>query len=86
MATINKIARKIFIGNLPWTVSNRELKLYFSKFGHVENANVVFEKSFGMSRGYGFVTFSSIDGYRKALNEAVHRLEGRVLNIKQSDS
>jgi len=72
----------LHIRNLPWTIASRQMKEYFSEFGHVKTANVVFDKITGMSRGYGFVTFSSKEACESVLNKKIHSLEGRVLTIE----
>lgn len=74
--------QKLFIGNLPWTIGNKELQLYFSKFGHIQQSTVVFDRKLGISKGYGFVTFSTRDGFSSASSKQVHHLEGRKLNVQ----
>lgn len=78
--------QKLFIGNLPWTVSTKELQVYFSKFGHVHSSNVIYDKTTGISRGYGFIVFSTRDGYNNATNKNYHTLEGRVLDVQPAGS
>lgn len=78
--------QKLFVANVPWTVGNRELKLYFSKFGHVANVSIVFDKQVGMSRGFGFVQFSNRSGYNAAVNQTVHALEGRAMIVQPASS
>uniref|UniRef100_A0A905AWJ0 RRM domain-containing protein n=1 Tax=Glossina morsitans morsitans TaxID=37546 RepID=A0A905AWJ0_GLOMM len=77
---------KLFVGNLPWTIGQKELELYFSKFGHVSSAAIVYDNQQGISKGYGFVTFSSGDGYNSACNQNLHHLEGRVLSVKEASN
>lgn len=77
---------KLFAGNLPWTMGSKELKLYFSKFGHVAHATVVYDHKVGMSQGYGFVVFSNAHGYNSALNLSEHVTEGRVIKVVSSTS
>lgn len=77
---------KLFVGNVPWTVSQHELKKYFSEFGQVINATVMFDKNTGFSKGYGFVTFSSKDSYEKVFNTEFHTLEGSNLNVQPADT
>lgn len=87
MATAAKATKNIhrlFVGNLPWTVSHQQLKNYFREFGRVINANVIFDKSTGMSKGYGFVTINSLKAIEKIENEQKHLLEGNYLNIQKS--
>lgn len=74
----------IFVGNLPWTISNTELLLYFSKFGQVADANVKFHPESGLSRSFGYVQFTHTSSYENALNAKVHLLEGRLLKIEPS--
>lgn len=73
---------KLFVGNLPWTIGSRELKAYFSEFGHVVSATVVFDRNSGMSRGYGFVLFSTQGGYDNATGRQNHTLEGNILSVQ----
>jgi len=75
---------RVFVGNLPWTIGSQELRLFGSSFGPVQHAVVVFDKSTGMSKGYGFITF----GNREAFNAATMSgsgslvLEGNHINIQ----
>jgi len=78
--------QKLFVRNLPWTIANRQLKEYFSTFGHVSSASVVFDKNTGMSRGYGFIMFASKEAHKTALNQKVHSLEGRVIVIEEANA
>lgn len=81
-----KVARNIhrlYIGNLPWTIGNRELRNYFQKFGRVANSSVIFDKKTGLSRGYGFVNYFSLNPIEKIENESRHILEGNQLRIQK---
>lgn len=81
-----KVVQKLFVGNLPWTVGNREFQQYFSKFGPIQQGNVMFDRKTGISKGYGFLVYSTRDGYNSAANKQVHHLEGRFLTVKPSTS
>lgn len=83
MATIRGIY-KLYVNNIPWTVSHNELKKYFSQFGHVNIATVIFDKNTGLSRNYGFVTYSNQEGFNSALNATQHKLEGNTLKVQPS--
>lgn len=76
-------AFKVFVTNLPWTVGNKELTNYFSKFGPVTEAVVVFNPNTGISQGYGFVTFQFGHAYSKAIGAEQHLLEGRALKVTE---
>lgn len=84
MADSDKDALTLFIRNLPWTISKTELKLYFSQFGPISDAHVAFNDQTGLSMGYGFVKYTHIHSYVKALQEEHHMLEGHLLDIKQA--
>jgi len=73
---------KIFVGNLAYTVTDRQLQELFERQGTVQSAKVICDKSTGRSRGYGFVEMSSEDKARRAietLNET--QFEGRTLIV-----
>jgi len=45
----------IYVGNLPYTASEDDLRDAFSEFGQVESANIIMDKFSGRSKGFGFV-------------------------------
>lgn len=71
----------LLVRNLPWTVSATELQQYFAQFGHIVRANVVFDKTTGFSKSYGFVTFQSKKAVDNVLSKPSHLLEGKALSI-----
>lgn len=71
------------VKNLPWSIGDQELTEYFTKFGPVCKATVIFDHQTAMSKCFGFVTFKQPDTYDKVLNCDVHVLEGRRLWIKK---
>lgn len=81
MASVGKAVR-LFVGNLPWTVSGTELRKYFSEFGHVLSANVIFDRNTGISRGYGFVLLGNQSAFDSVRNTKTHVLEGHTLSIR----
>lgn len=84
-ANISRHARKLAVRGLPWTVSDRELKKYFSAFGHVDRAVVTFNETTGMSRGFGFVNFGSANAVERCWKQKIHYLEGRVIEIEEAN-
>lgn len=77
---------KLYVGNLPWTVGHNELKKYFSKFGHVNLATVVFDKKTGFSKNYGFVFFSNREALESATFQTAHKLEGNSIKVQTTNS
>ncbi len=49
------MAKKIYVGNLPWSTTNDDLQQLFSQHGAVTSAAVLTDKMTGRSRGFGFV-------------------------------
>lgn len=66
---------------IPWDVDTNGLNEYMSKFGELEDCVVMKERSTGRSRGFGYVTFTSVEDAKKALSSE-HRLGNRVPEVK----
>ncbi len=74
------MSMKIYVGNLPFTATEDELRDLFSEYGAVESVNIVSDRETGQPRGFGFVEMSS--GADEAIS-ALHQKEmgGRTLNV-----
>eukprot|EP00262_Sarcandra_glabra_P019860 TRINITY_DN7710_c0_g2_i1.p1 TRINITY_DN7710_c0_g2~~TRINITY_DN7710_c0_g2_i1.p1 ORF type:complete len:362 (-),score=67.37 TRINITY_DN7710_c0_g2_i1:80-1165(-) len=75
------MATKLVVLGIPWDIDTDGLREYMSKFGELEDAIVMKERSTGRSRGFGYVTFSSAEDAKNAL-ESEHFLGNRVLEVK----
>ncbi|HTY13935.1 MAG TPA: RNA-binding protein [Candidatus Omnitrophota bacterium] len=53
--------KSIFVGNLPWSVTDADLSAKFGEFGSVISARVVSDKFSGKSRGFAFVDMEDAD-------------------------
>jgi cold-inducible RNA-binding protein len=62
------MAKKLFVGGLPWATTNDDLKDLFSQAGSVASATIITDKMTGRSRGFGFVEFESDADADSALN------------------
>lgn len=51
--------KKLFVGSLPWSVNDDQLKEIFSQAGNVVSAQVVKDRDTGRSKGFGFVEMST---------------------------
>lgn len=75
---------KIYVGNLPWRMTNADLEELFAQFGEVRSANVVMDRETGRSRGFGFVEMSD-DGARSAIEELNEKeVQSRRLRVSQA--
>ena len=84
------MSKRLYVGGLSDTVSNRDLEQLFAAHGAVESANVIMDRETGRSKGFGFVDMSNdqeakaaiaaldgkeVDGRRLTVNEARPREE-----------
>jgi len=60
---------KLFVGGLPYAVTDEELSEFFSQVGTVSSAHVMMDKMTGRSRGFGFVEMSTDEEAQKAITE-----------------
>ena len=68
------MAKKIFVGNLPFATTSEELKEVFAAYGEVVTAKVVTDRISGRSRGFGFVEMEPA-----AADAAISGLNGQDL-------
>lgn len=73
---------KIYVGNLPYSVTNASLKSNFSEFGEVTSAKVMMDRDTGQSKGFGFVEMSSAE-FAQAAIAALHGMsvDGRSIVV-----
>jgi len=62
-----RIPNRIFVGGIPQTASQDELRDYFRHFGHVKDARIITDTR-GNSKGFGFVTYDSENDASKVLS------------------
>lgn len=77
---------KLYVGNLPWSVSDNDLKTLFETIGPVESAQVVTDRDSGRSRGFGFVEMERQDGNRAISQLNGHEIEARKLRVNEAES
>src|ERR687892_672806 len=57
-------AKRIYVGNLPWSYSSSDLEALFKPYGEVAAAEVIMDRETGRSRGFGFVQMTNDAGGR----------------------
>lgn len=72
---------KLFIGSLPWSITNESLKELFSQYGEVVEAIIINDRETGRSKGFGFVTFAKEEDAQKALEMSGKEIEGRTIVV-----
>jgi RNA recognition motif-containing protein len=79
------MGNKLYVGGLPYSVTEGQLQEIFAAHGTVESARVIADKFTGQSRGFGFVELSSGGEAQKAI-EALNgtQLDGRTLVVNEA--
>jgi RNA recognition motif-containing protein len=79
------MGNKLYVGGLPYSVTDGRLQEIFTEHGTVESARVVSDKFTGQSRGFGFVEMSSGGEAQKAI-DALNgtQLDGRTLTVNEA--
>jgi len=63
------VAKKLFVGSLPWATTSDDLQKLFAKVGTVGSATVIADKFSGRSKGFGFVEMEKDEDADKAIKE-----------------
>ncbi|XP_032864625.2 SRA stem-loop-interacting RNA-binding protein, mitochondrial [Tyto alba] len=74
---------EIFVADVPWTVSTKELKEYFSQFGSVQRCQLPFDRDTGFHKRYCWIKFSTPEDVQNVFQKDSHVLEGAKLTLKQ---
>ncbi len=75
----------IYVGNLPWTTTDDELRTTFEEFGEVSSASIIRDRDSNKSRGFGFVEMSN-DTEAEAAIDGLNgkQFDGRPLTVNQA--
>jgi RNA recognition motif-containing protein len=79
------MAKKIYVGNLPWSTTSASLEALFSAHVKVLSAEVISDRESGRSRGFGFVELESDDACQRAI-EALNgsEVDGRAITVNEA--
>ncbi|HSX19189.1 MAG TPA: RNA-binding protein [Candidatus Saccharimonadales bacterium] len=79
------MAAKLFVGSLPFSTTDDQLRDFFAKAGQVVSANVVMDKMTGRSRGFGFVEMATEEDAKKAIDTLNgQELDGRKIFVSEA--
>src|SRR5262245_46044409 len=80
------MGRKIFVGNLSFDTTSKDLESLFATCGTCESAAVITDRDTGRSRGFGFVEMSSASEAQNAIGQLNGReLQGRALKVSEAN-
>jgi RNA recognition motif-containing protein len=77
------MSKKIYVGNLPFTANENEIRALFSQYGTVNTVSIITDRETGQPRGFGFVEME--DGSSEAIRALDnHQMEGRTLKVNEA--
>jgi RNA recognition motif-containing protein len=81
----NMNGKKLYVGGLPYSISDTQLEQLFAEHGAVESARVITDRMTGRSKGFGFVEMSSQAEAQAAIDKLNGTdLEGRSLTVNEA--
>jgi RNA recognition motif-containing protein len=75
---------KLYVGNLPYNISDDQLRDMFAKFGIPDSAKVITDRDSGQSKGFGFVEFRDGEIAKRALALNGTDFGGRSLTVNEA--
>lgn len=79
------MAKKLYVGGLPYKTTNDELSAYFSAAGAVTSATIIMDKMTNRSKGFGFVEFENDEEATNAISMFDGKeYEGRTLTVNEA--
>jgi RNA recognition motif-containing protein len=79
------MSAKLYVGGLPYAITEQQLQDLFTQHGTVVSAKVITDKYTGQSRGFGFVEMSTPEEAKKAITALNGtQLDGRSLTVNEA--
>ena len=79
------MAKKLYVGGIPYSTTGDALKASFAQAGTVDSAIIIMDKMTGRSKGFGFVEMADDDGAAKAIEMWNGKdFEGRTLTVNEA--
>lgn len=77
---------KLYVGNLPYTMTNADLEELFAQVGTVKSARVISDRDTGRSKGFGFIEMETSDEAQAAISEFNGtEISGRALKVNEAN-
>ncbi|HEX4268631.1 MAG TPA: RNA-binding protein [Steroidobacteraceae bacterium] len=75
---------KIYVGNLPFSATESEVRELFAQHGTVESVSLITDRDTGRPRGFGFVEMARADAAKAIQNLNGKELGGRALRVNEA--
>ena len=73
------MAQKLYVGNLPFSITEDQIRDLFSRYGEIHSVNIISDRQTGRPRGFGFVEMDNAQEAIDALDG--QEFEGRSLKV-----
>ena len=79
------MAKKLYVGNLSYGMTDSDLQRLFAEHGSVQSAQVIMDRDSGRSKGFGFVEMSNDQEAQEAINALNGKeVDGRALTVNEA--
>ena len=79
------MAKRIYVGNLPFSATDQEVRDLFEPYGEVSSIHLVTDRETGRPRGFGFVEMANADEADEAIGKLNQtQMGGRTLNVNEA--
>ncbi len=79
------MGKRLYVGNLGFDVTDKELEELFGQAGTVENVTIITDRATGQSRGFGFVEMATTADSQKAIQQFDgQEFKGRTLKVNEA--
>jgi len=80
------LSKKIYVGNLPFSSTESDLRSLFERHGDVASVNVIMDRETGRPRGFAFVEMSKEESAKEAIRSLDGtELDGRSLRVNEAE-
>ena len=77
--------KKLYVGNLPYSVTEQELRTLFEQAGGVADVAVIMDRETGRSKGFGFVEMNTPEEATKAISQINgHTISNRQIQVSEA--
>ncbi len=79
------MAKKLYVGNLSYGTTDKDLREMFEEFGAVDSAQVIMDRETGRSKGFAFVEMANDQAAQAAINALNEKdVDGRALTVNEA--
>lgn len=79
------MAKKLYVGGIPYSTTEDELKAAFAEIGEVTSSAIIIDKMTGRSKGFGFIEMANDGDADKAISEMNGKdFQGRTLTVNEA--